>query len=108
MFLIHLTDVLIAHKRSVEATISETRWVAECCGTVPPVCWVELRGDHIQGVPSRDAEAVVQTKHEDHHGLAGAKPKKEATDARQHHRAPCRTIQITAFTNTEGDVFTLY
>lgn len=73
------------------------------CGVrsaVPPVCRVELRGDHVQGVPRRDAEAVVQTEHEDHHGLAGAEPKEEAADARQHHGAPCRTTHVTTFMST--------
>lgn len=51
------------------------------CMHSPPVCWVELRGDHIQGVPGGDTEAVVEAEHEDHHGLAGAEPKEEAADA---------------------------
>lgn len=67
--------------------------------TVPPVCWVELCGHYIQGVPGRDAEAIVETQHEDHHGLTGAKPKEEAADARQHHGASCRTQHETFLTS---------
>lgn len=37
--------------------------------------------DHIQGVPGGDAQAVVKAQHENHHGLAGAKPQEEAADA---------------------------
>lgn len=33
----------------------------------PPICWVQLGGDYIQGVPGGDAEAVVETEHKDHH-----------------------------------------
>lgn len=56
----------------------------------PPICRVQFSGDHIQGVPCRDTEAVVETQHEDHHRLTGAKPKKEAADAWQHHGASYR------------------
>lgn len=48
---------------------------------LPPVCWVQLSGDHIQGVPSRYTEAVVETEHEYHHRLTGAEPEEEAADA---------------------------
>lgn len=57
----------------------------------PPVCRVQLCCDHIQRVPGRDTEAVVETEHENHHRLAGPKPQEEAADTRQHHGAPCRT-----------------
>lgn len=63
----------------------------------PPVCRVQLGGDHIQRVPGGDTEAVVETEHEDHHRLAGAEPKEEAADARQHHGASCRTRHDTSF-----------
>lgn len=65
---------------------------------LPPVCWVQLSGDHIQGVPSRDTEAIVETEHEDHHWLTGAEPEEEAADAWQHHGASCRMQQDTSFT----------
>lgn len=64
----------------------------------PPVCRVQLCGDHIQRVPGRDTEAVVETEHENHHWLAGSKPQEEAADARQHHGAPCRTQHVKDFT----------
>lgn len=64
----------------------------------PPVCRVQLCGDHIQRVPGRDTEAVVETEHENHHRLAGSKPQEEAADARQHHGAPWRTQHVKDFT----------
>lgn len=73
------------------------RW--ETCTNWPPVCRVQLCGDHVQRVPGRDTEAVVETQHEDHHRLAGSKPEEEAADARQHHGAPCRTQHVNHFTH---------
>lgn len=53
----------------------------------PPNSGERFCRDHIQGVPGRDAQAVVKAQHENHHGLAGAKPQEEAADAWKHHRA---------------------
>lgn len=50
-------------------------------GHAPPVCGVQLHSDHIEGVPGRDGQPVVQAQHADHHGLAGAEPQEEAADA---------------------------
>lgn len=47
----------------------------------PPNSGERFCRDHIQGVPGRDAQAVVKAQHENHHGLAGAKPQEEAADA---------------------------
>lgn len=62
----------------------------------PPVGGVELGRDHIQGVPSGDAEAVVEAQHEDHHGLAGAEPQEEAADSRQYHGTPCNVCGLVS------------
>jgi len=63
----------------------------------PPVGGEGLGGDHVQGVPRRDAQAVVQAQHEDHHGLAGAEPQEEAADARQHHGATWRAMDTSTW-----------
>lgn len=47
----------------------------------PPDSGEGLGRHHVQRVPGRDAQAVVKAQHEDHHGLAGAEPQEEATDA---------------------------
>lgn len=91
---------MISRGRNTKKALGSWGWGWGVCSAVPPVCRVELRGDHVQGVPRRDAEAVVQTEHEDHHGLAGAEPKEEAADARQHHGAPCRITHVTTFMST--------
>lgn len=44
-----------------------------------------LGSDHIQGIPGRDAQAVVKAQHENHHGLTGAKPQEETADAWKDH-----------------------
>ena len=57
---------------------------------IPPICRVQLHGDHIKRVPGRDGQPIVQTQHAYHHGFAGAKPKEETADPRKHHRATCQ------------------
>lgn len=57
---------------------------------IPPICRVQLHGDHIKRVPCRDGQPIVQTQHAYHHGFAGAKPQEETTDPRKHHRATCQ------------------
>lgn len=47
----------------------------------PPNSREGLSCDHIQGVPGRDAQAIVKAQHENHHGLTGAKPQEETADA---------------------------
>lgn len=47
----------------------------------PSICGVKFCCDDVQRVPRRNAEAIVETEHEDHHRLAGAEPEEEAADA---------------------------
>lgn len=70
-------------------------WGSECLFLeahfdIPPVRGVQFHSDHIERVPGRDGQSIVQTQHSDHHGLTGAEPKKETADPRKHHRATCR------------------
>lgn len=53
----------------------------------PPNSGEWFSRNHIQGVPSRDAQAVVKAQHEDYHGLTSSKPQEETTDAWKDHRA---------------------
>lgn len=61
----------------------------------PPDSREWLSCDHIQGVPGRDAQAVVKAQHENHHGLTGAKPQEETADAWEDHRAAWLTYRHT-------------
>lgn len=65
----------------------------------PPNSGERFRRDHVQGVPGRDAQAVVKAQHENHHGLAGAEPQEEAADAWKHHRA---TWWVHRSSNSKG------
>lgn len=57
---------------------------------IPPICGVQFHGDHVQRVPGRDGQAIVQTQHAYHHGLAGAKPQEKTADPWKHHGATCQ------------------
>lgn len=70
----------------------------------PPDSREWLSCDHIQGVPGRDAQAVVKAQHENHHGLAGAKPQEETADAWEDHRAAWLTYGHTKRKNERARV----
>ncbi len=57
------------------------------CVHVPPVGGIQFGRHHVQWVPGRYTESVIKAEHRYHHGLTGAEPQKETTDAGQHHRA---------------------
>lgn len=48
---------------------------------LPPDSREGLGGDNIQGVPGRDAEAIIKAQHENHHGFTGAEPQEKTADA---------------------------
>lgn len=57
---------------------------------IPAVCGVQFHSDHIQRVPGRDGQSVIQTQHAYHHGLTAAQPEEETTDPRKYHGATCQ------------------
>lgn len=82
---------------SMNHTVS--KYVLLCCACWPPNSGEWFSSDHIQGVPGRDAQAVVKAQHENHHGLTGAEPQEETADAWKDHGA---TWWMYKYTKSEG------
>lgn len=69
---------------------SSERLFLEACFNIPAVCGVQFHSDHIQRVPGRDGQSVIQTQHTYHHGLTAAQPEEETADPGKHHWATCQ------------------
>lgn len=69
---------------------SSVHLLLEACFNIPAVCGVQFHSDHIQRVPGRNGQSVIQTQHAYHHGLTAAQPEEETADPRKHHGATCQ------------------